>query len=162
MKNQSLPQRPFWQRLSLSQMDAAQWEALCDGCGLCCLIQLEDIDTGKRVPTCVSCAWLDTESGGCQDYAHRQKNVPECVALTPDLVAAFDWLPDTCGYRRVWAGRDLAEWHPLKTGDPDSAKRHAQGIHGLPVVVKAHPHIDEQDYLLTSVSTQLPPTDLTE
>lgn len=139
--------KPFWLRLSLSEMSAAQWESLCDGCGLCCLTKLEDEDTGELVYTRVVCEWSDPETAACSDYANRSVNVPGCVALTPERVAEFDWLPDTCGYRRVYQGRDLADWHPLKSGDRRSVKQRHQGLHGIRLVVD-QPGLDYEDYVI--------------
>jgi len=32
----------FWETTPLSEMNAEQWESLCDGCAQCCLVKLED------------------------------------------------------------------------------------------------------------------------
>ena len=109
---------PFWERLALEEMSTAQWEALCDGCGRCCLTKLEDIDTGAIAFTCVSCTLLDTGTARCTDYAARFKKVPDCLAITPDMAHDSPWLPPTCAYRRIAEGRGLAWWHPLVSGDP--------------------------------------------
>ena len=117
---------PFWRRKSLEEMTGPEWESLCDGCGRCCLNKLEDEDTGRIYFTNVGCRLLDSEACRCRDYPNRSQQVPDCVRLTPEEVRSIAWLPPTCGYRLVAAGRDLYWWHPLVSGDPDSV--HAAGI----------------------------------
>ena len=117
---------PFWERKSLSEMTAAEWEALCDGCGKCCLNKIEDIDTGEILPTRVACRLLDLGSCRCSNYAERKRLVPDCVMLTPANVATIPWLPSTCAYRLIAEGKALAWWHPLVSGDPDTV--HQAGI----------------------------------
>ena len=72
---------PFWEK-PLEDLTRAQWEKLCDGCGRCCLIKLEDEDTGAIHHTSVACKLLDQGSCRCGDYAGRKKIVPDCVRLT--------------------------------------------------------------------------------
>jgi len=84
------------------------------------------VDTGDIALTNVSCRYLDLGTCRCSDYANRQRNVSDCVALSPDTVAGLRWLPDTCAYRLVAEGRDLHWWHPLVSGDP--ATVHEAGI----------------------------------
>ena len=117
---------PFWRTKSLSDMTKSEWESLCDGCGRCCLNKLTDIDTNETVFTDVGCRLLDDQTCRCRDYAHRQRRVPDCVRLTPRNVKRLTWLPPTCGYRLVAEGKDLAWWHPLKSGSAETV--HAAGI----------------------------------
>jgi uncharacterized cysteine cluster protein YcgN (CxxCxxCC family) len=113
-------QLPFWRRKAMSEMTRAEWESLCDGCGRCCLNKLIDEDTNATVFTDVSCKLLDCQTCRCSDYAHRQAKVKDCVRLTPRNVRRLKWLPPTCAYRLVAEGRDLAWWHPLVSGDPET------------------------------------------
>ena len=121
----ALQPEPFWRR-PLAALTIAEWESLCDGCGRCCLVKLEDEDTGEVHFTDVSCRLLDCSSCGCSDYANRQTKVPDCVKLTPDIVQDIPWLPPTCAYRLVEEGRDLPWWHPLVSGRPETV--HEAGI----------------------------------
>ena len=97
-----------WRTTPLEAMDQAQWESLCDGCGRCCLVKLEDDDTGKIHATDIACRLFDAGSCRCRDYANRTTVVPDCVGLTPKVVRSLSWLPPTCGYRLVAEGQDLA------------------------------------------------------
>jgi uncharacterized cysteine cluster protein YcgN (CxxCxxCC family) len=107
-------------------MTTDEWESLCDGCALCCLQKLEDEDTGEIYFTDIACRLLDVEACRCTDYANRAKLVSTCLVLSADEPDAFNWLPGTCAYRRLAKGQDLPDWHPLLTGNPDSA--HEAGI----------------------------------
>ncbi len=120
------PQSPFWRRKAMSEMTSAEWESLCDGCGRCCLNKLIDEDTNETVFTDVSCKLLDCQTCRCSDYAHRQAKVKDCVRLTPRNVRRLKWLPPTCAYRLVAEGKDLAWWHPLVSGDPETV--HIAGV----------------------------------
>jgi len=113
---------PFWKRKKLAEMSRQEWESLCDGCGRCCLVKLEDEDTGEILTTSVVCALYDTERGGCSDYANRHAHMPDCIGLTPQNVGTIRWLPATCAYRLLYEGRDLPSWHPLRSGDPDTVR----------------------------------------
>ncbi|WP_341989949.1 YcgN family cysteine cluster protein [Azorhizobium sp. AG788] len=109
---------PFWRTTPLALMSSEQWESLCDGCGRCCLVKLEDEDTGQVAYTDVACRLLDGQSCRCTDYPNRQEKVPDCVRLTPEAVHDLAWLPPTCAYRLLDEGKDLPWWHPLVSGDP--------------------------------------------
>jgi uncharacterized cysteine cluster protein YcgN (CxxCxxCC family) len=124
-----MPQPAFLSK-SLQDMTDAEWESLCDGCGLCCQIRLEDEDTGEVALSNVACRYLCLDSHRCSDYANRQQNVPDCVKVTPDNVHALDWLPHTCGYRLVAYGQPLPKWHPLVCGDPQRVHSHGPSMKG--------------------------------
>ena len=119
---------PFWEVKSLDQMTTEQWESLCDGCGRCCLIKLEDEEAegGKIYFTNVACRLLDLRTCACSDYVHRREIILDCVDLKDCEPSEFRHLPKSCAYRRLAEGRPLAAWHPLISGDPDSV--HAAGV----------------------------------
>ena len=119
----STPSVPFWKQKSLAEMSEEQWESLCDGCAKCCLYRLEDEDTRAVYFTNVHCRLLDTSTGRCTDYAHRSRRVPDCVTITPRVLADPYWLPRSCAYRLLAEGQDLPPWHPLRTGDPMTVVR---------------------------------------
>ncbi|WP_428248466.1 YcgN family cysteine cluster protein [Ferrovibrio sp.] len=123
-------EKPFWRRKTLKQLTTAEWESLCDGCGKCCLYRLEDEDEGTLEATNVACRLLDCKSGACSNYAKRKEIVPDCIKLTPAVVAKMDWLPATCGYRRVHLGKDLPWWHYLKSGDRDLVHKLGVSVRG--------------------------------
>ncbi|WP_271065810.1 YcgN family cysteine cluster protein [Caulobacter sp. NIBR1757] len=125
-----MPRRPFWEYKSLRQMTVAEWESLCDGCGLCCLVRFEDEDSGQVIPTRVHCMLFDSQRCSCTDYANRKAQVPDCVKLTPHNIEALPWMPPSCAYRRLHEGKTLPEWHPLVTGDPDSVHKAGVSVRG--------------------------------
>jgi uncharacterized cysteine cluster protein YcgN (CxxCxxCC family) len=116
--------------LPLAALDRAEWEALCDGCGRCCLHKLEDEDTGEIAHTNVACKLLDCETARCRDYRHRKAQVPDCLRLTLKLVGTVPWLPETCAYRRRAEDKPLPEWHPLLTGGPEAMRRAGKCVAG--------------------------------
>ena len=110
----------FWE-LPLAKLSRDEWEALCDGCGRCCLHKLEDEDTGEVVETNVACKLLDTGTARCSDYPNRKAFVPDCLRLTPRLVAQVPWLPASCAYKRRADDLPIPQWHPLLTGGSKEA-----------------------------------------
>lgn len=123
----------FWETKRLAELDRGQWEALCDGCGKCCLHKLEDDETGELYPTNVACKLLDRRTAQCKDYKNRRTYVPDCVRLTNDNVAATDWLPSTCAYRLRANGEPLPDWHYLVSGDREAVHRAGESTRGWTV-----------------------------
>ncbi len=124
---------PFWKRKNLTEMTPAEWESLCDGCAKCCLYRLEDEDTRAVYYTNVHCRLLNTDTARCTDYANRSTRVSDCVTITPKVLEDPYWLPATCAYRLLAEGRDLPDWHPLISGDPQSVVRAGQRVCGRTV-----------------------------
>ena len=109
----------FWE-LPLAKLTDDEWEALCDGCGRCCLHKVEYEDTGEIEHTNVACQLLDTQTARCSDYKHRKAFVPDCLRLTLKIVDSVHWLPPTCAYRLRADGDPLPSWHYLISGDRES------------------------------------------
>jgi uncharacterized protein len=121
---------PFWKRKTLAELTDVEWESLCDGCGKCCLIGLEDADTGEIYLTDVACDLFDAACCRCSDYTNRKTHVPDCVKLTAQNVGELTWLPKTCAYRLVNEGKDLKPWHPLVSGDSESVHAANASVRG--------------------------------
>jgi hypothetical protein len=131
--NDETPPSAFWKGRRLDGLEAAEWEALCDGCAKCCVHKLQDADSGAVYFTNVRCRLLDPATCRCSDYPRRSALVSDCATLTPATLAACDWLPSTCAYRRLAEGADLPDWHPLITGDPMSVVRSGNSVCGRTV-----------------------------
>ncbi|MBW8841399.1 MAG: YcgN family cysteine cluster protein [Sphingomonadales bacterium] len=123
----------FWETKTLAELDRGQWEALCDGCGKCCIHKLEDEETGELHPTNVACRMLDRRAGQCKDYRNRRAYVPDCVRLTVKNVFTTDWLPSTCAYRLRANGEKLPDWHYLVSGDREAVHRAGESTRGWTV-----------------------------
>jgi uncharacterized cysteine cluster protein YcgN (CxxCxxCC family) len=119
----------FWEK-PLESLNRTEWEALCDGCGKCCLHKVEDEDTGDVYMTNVACKLLDLKTARCSDYRHRRAHVPDCLRLTPRLAGQVTWLPDTCAYRLRANGEPLPEWHYLICGDREAVHRAGASVKG--------------------------------
>jgi uncharacterized protein len=136
-------EQPFWRVKTLEQLDPREWESLCDRCGRCCLVKLEEEDSGEVFYTDVACTLFDAGTCQCANYPKRNEIVSDCVRLTPEAVRSITWLPPTCGYRRVAEGKDLPNWHPLKTGDPDSVRAAGISLHGRDLGREGEVEIDD-------------------
>ena len=119
----------FWEK-PIESLSRAEWEALCDGCGKCCLHKVEDEDTGEVYMTNVACKLLDLSTASCSDYRHRRAHVPDCLRLTPRLAAEVSWLPDSCAYRLRARNEPLPDWHYLVCGDREAVHRAGASIKG--------------------------------
>jgi uncharacterized cysteine cluster protein YcgN (CxxCxxCC family) len=115
---------PFWKTKKLHELNAIEWESLCDGCAKCCVHKLEVEETGEIHYTCVACRLLDVNTCRCTNYALRHELVPGCAVLAADRPEYFAWMPETCAYRLLHEGKPLPGWHPLITGDPASVHNH--------------------------------------
>lgn len=121
----------FWQRKHLRDLSRDEWEALCDGCGKCCLVKLEDEDSGEIYYTDVACALLDQGACRCTDYPNRQTRMADCVTLTPtNIDRVKQWLPTSCAYRRLAEGGDLPAWHHLVCGDRQAVHTTGNSVRG--------------------------------
>jgi len=130
MTAKSQQDQPFWRTKTLDEMSHAEWESLCDGCGRCCLVKLEDEDTSEIHFTDIGCKLLDGKTCRCLDYKRRHARVPDCVRLTPAAVRELPWLPVTCAYRLIAEGKDLFDWHPLVSGSPSSVREAGVSVSG--------------------------------
>lgn len=137
---------PFWETKTLDELSFEEWEALCDGCGLCCLHRLQgEEEEAPVLTTRVICRCYDLEKGGCGDYPNRFRIVPECTQLTIKRAAEFDWLPESCAYRLRHHGLSLPQWHPLISGTRASVRPY--GIYALNPVLETD-EIDLEEYLI--------------
>ena len=118
--------KPFWQTKTLGEMTPAEWESLCDGCGLCCLVRFEEEVSGDIIPTRVHCKLFDNQKCRCTDYEDRHRTVPDCIKLEAGNIDDLFWMPKSCAYRRLNEGKSLPRWHHLITGDRETV--HELGI----------------------------------
>lgn len=111
----------FWE-LPLAELNAREWELLCDGCARCCLKKLQDEDAAGQGParlmyTRVVCRYLDQQKCSCTAYSRRNVLVPDCLVLDMSVLqASVDWIPDTCAYKLRYQNKPLPDWHPLLSG----------------------------------------------
>jgi uncharacterized cysteine cluster protein YcgN (CxxCxxCC family) len=134
--------KPFWEK-SLASLTPSEWERLCDGCGRCCLVKLEDEDSGEIHHTSVACRLLDHHSCRCSEYKGRKRLVPECVRLTLTRLARISWLPPSCSYRLRLEGKPLPSWHHLLTGDPESIHKAGMSVRGRVEVNEQETEVDD-------------------
>jgi Uncharacterized conserved protein len=108
----------YWKKKDLTAMNPEEWEALCDGCGKCCLFKFTNPNEDTVRFTNVVCRYMDLETCRCTDYDNRHVNVPDCIYLTPKIAKTVNWLPSTCAYRLVARGDGSALVAPFKKRQP--------------------------------------------
>lgn len=139
----------FWENIPMTKMTNKEWEALCDGCGKCCLNKLEDEDTGEVALTRVACRLLDDASCLCAHYENRHQFVPDCIVLKPETIEShMYWLPQTCGYRLIYEGNPLHDWHPLISGTAQSVHDAGISVQGGTVSEFDTPFEDWEDHII--------------
>ena len=149
---------PFWESKTLTEMTHREWESLCDGCGRCCALKIEDANTGTVHSTSVVCRLLDLDTCRCRHYKNRHELVPECLPLDARSLRRFAWLPTSCAYRRVHEGRGLAWWHPLVSGDPNTVVQAGISVRGNVVSEDAvHPNDALDGHIVRWVEAEDPP-----
>ena len=143
-----MAEAPFWKSKQLNEMSQDEWESLCDGCGKCCLVKLQDEDSGDIAYTRLHCKLLDANTCRCSDYENRKTIVPECVFLTPKNVGDLKWMPKTCAYRVLAEGGDLPDWHHLVCGDRSAIHRAGKSILGKTLSEDAVFEEDQVDWII--------------
>ncbi|TDK41293.1 YcgN family cysteine cluster protein [Antarcticimicrobium luteum] len=139
----------FWERKPLRKLTEREWEALCDGCGKCCLNKLEDEDTGEVALTRVACRLLDDTTCRCAQYEIRHQFVPECIVLRPGNIDEHAyWMPRTCAYRLLWEGKPLFDWHPLISGTAESVHSAGVSVRNRTVPEFEIPEEDWEEYII--------------
>lgn len=139
---------PYWKAKPLSELDQEEWESLCDGCGKCCLLKLEDEDTGEIAYTRLHCKLFDAATCQCSNYVERKKHVPECVILTPEKINELHWMPSTCAYRLVSEGKDLPDWHHLISGSRTTIHKAGKSVLGKTLSEETVFDGDEFDWIV--------------
>ena len=118
----------FWKTKSLKDMSPSEWESLCDRCGKCCVVKLEDYYTEEIYYTNVSCKLLCEKTALCKDYINRKSFVPDCEILSPKKLKNLKWMPDTCAYKILDQGGQLPNWHPLVCGNNDEIVKSGNSV----------------------------------
>jgi uncharacterized cysteine cluster protein YcgN (CxxCxxCC family) len=138
----------FWEERNLNGLSDENWEALCDGCGHCCMVKFEDEDTGEILYTDVACRLFDGASCRCTDYPHRTQQIAGCLNIRNFEHSQYKWLPKTCAYRLLHEGKNLFDWHPLISGNTESVFRAGFSVRGKSVPEKAVPEDEMVDHII--------------
>ena len=123
----------FWE-LPLASLDREEWEALCDGCGKCCLHKLEDEETGelhadqRRLPPA-----RPAQLPLLQLQAAPRLRARLRAARRDRHAARSTGCPSTCAYRLRGEGKPLADWHYLISGDRETVHEAGMSVRGWTV-----------------------------
>ena len=139
--------KDFWKKKKLNNLSKEEWEALCDRCGKCCVIKLEDIDTSKIHYTNISCKLLCTKTVKCKNYISRKNIVNDCIVLAYNNLELLHWMPKTCSYKLIYEGKDLPSWHYLIHGNFDKMIKKKKSVHNRVINEKKIRKKDLQDYI---------------
>lgn len=139
----------FWERTAFKDLSPAEWEALCDGCGKCCMNKLEDEDSGEVVLTNIACRLFDETTCRCAQYDIRHQFVPDCIVLKPSNIEDnLYWMPETCAYRLVYEGKPLFEWHPLISGTAETVYKAGVSMQNATIPEFEVPEDDWEDHII--------------
>ena len=142
----------FWLDKKLKDLNHDEWESLCDHCGKCCVIKLQNEESNELYYTNVSCKLLDIKTSQCKNYKNRKKLVPDCIILTSENIGEIAyWMPETCGYRRIFYGNSLEPWHPLISNDASSAIKSGETIANQAISELDINEEDLEDYIKTDL-----------
>ena len=138
--------KKFWEKKKLHQLSKGEWEALCDGCGKCCLLKLEDEDTGKIEYTNIACKLLSKKNCRCLKYDERQNLVKDCIKLNYKNIDKIKWMPKSCAYKVLLEGKKLPKWHYLISGDYNTIHETGNSVRGK--IIKENNSIDIEDHIV--------------
>ena len=139
--------KEFWKKKKINELSKKEWEALCDRCGKCCVIKLEDVDTSKIYYTNISCKLLCTKTANCKNYINRKNIVKDCVVLSYNNLELLHWMPKTCSYKLIHEGKDLPAWHYLINGNFDKMLKEKKSVHNRVINEKKISKKNLQNYI---------------
>lgn len=119
----------WWETTPLDQMSSEQWEAVCDGCGKCCMLKVWQGSVVKT--TRIGCELLDIKTGRCSDYDNRLQTVKNCRKVTYENLDTPGLLPDSCAYILLKNGKPLHDWHHLISGDRNTVIEQGHSVVGF-------------------------------
>lgn len=121
----------FWKKKKLSDFTEKEWEAVCMRCGKCCLHKR--IEGNRIFFSNQMCDGFDFKTGKCSRYKTRLCDA--CAKIDLHLLRTKRaLLPETCAYRLLFEGKELPDYHPLVSGDRDSAHKACKTVLEMPLV----------------------------